>query len=789
MDKLDQPSERNNSDAEIVLHERGHPRQHEHTSHATHSYPIIDTELHEKGEKELGLRDYIDILIRRKRTVLIVAALVMMVACVYTFTRTNVYRSEAVIELEKESGSTLSNLGETITQGLVGGVEAEVFATQINILKSRALVEALIDKMNLTENPEFVSAGPGYLGAAISWVIKQIVGGNDGREEKGDPTKVRENLISNVTARISAKREGQSRLLKVGFEAKSPAFAKEGLTQLVDLYLQQNLHKRRRTQIEAVTWLNNEIKSAEEKVVKSLANLVEFTAKHGVVSVDDAANHILTFFQKSAESLVKTKELRLQVEALGKDQSANLAAGISGVKTPDLEQLYAKLSLLEAEYAQMSEVYSENYPRLVMMRKQIQFLKKRIDEEQKKAVKSVIDSAKEREAMSEEVFESAKKAAMDTKSLGVQFAVLKRDAETNEEIFRTLLKKAKELELSAEIIGNNMLTVVPPSIPITPVWPKKGLNMLIGAVLALALGVGAAFLKENLDTSIQDSRDLEKLRLLNLGMIPNYQHIKKLEKDDTQPEENKPPELVVASEPSSAIAEAFSLVRTSLMLTTNNGGPRVIAVTSAAPGEGKTFNAISIAATMANYGERVLLFEGDMRKPRVSKVFSIPRGAVGLSTLLSLPQANADQCIVETNIPNLYILPAGPPPKDPARLLDSDRMKDLLHELVEHYDLIIIDTPPVSGLPDTRIITKFADGVLFVVKQGQTSMDVIRSSLVALDRVKRGVILGAVFNNVGVSSGRYSYYGYRYGGYSHYYRYGYNAYYRAQNKGEHRDVT
>ena len=224
------------------------------------------------------------------------------------------------------------------------------------------------------------------LDLAITWVkdhASELIWG-DSSTGPPDPVIAREALTNAVMGRISASRDKQSSLLIVSVEASSPKFAQEMLQNLVDIFLAQNLNKRRRVQREAGGWLKQELTTAQDKVIKSLAALMDFTTNQGMVGIDDSANHILAFFQKTAEGLVQSKQQRIQYQSLQKADGINEAAAMAGVKSPDLEQLTGKLSVLESEYAQMSEIYSESYPKLILLRKQIDFIKNRLEKEHKK---------------------------------------------------------------------------------------------------------------------------------------------------------------------------------------------------------------------------------------------------------------------------------------------------------------------------------------------------------------------------------------------------------------------
>lgn len=749
--------------------------------HQKNDRGYYDTEFGEVPNREMGLGEYIDMILRRKKTVVTIFSFFLVSSIAYTFLVDPVYRSVATLEVEKETGASLSSLGESLTQGFTGVSENEVFATQIGIIKDRTMSDGLIRKLNLTESPEF-NKRPGWLSVTLSKVKNEIISWFGHDEFKAiNPQVKKEAFIDKVQQRILAKRDGQSRLINVSFDAGTPESAQELLQNLIDIYLAMNLDKRRRVQREGNSWLNGEIEKAEKKVLSSLESIVSFSEKHGMVSVDEGANHVMAFFQKAAEGLIKTKEQRIGMEAFQRQGiSSHAAAAINGVKTPDLEQLHGKLSLLESEHAQMKEIYSDNYPKVVLLIKQINFLKDRIEESQAKAVDSIVKTAKEQESLSEQAFENAKRLAMENKSLSVQFAVLKKEAQTNEEIFSLLLKKSKELQLSTEIIGNNILTVVNPTLPVEPVMPRTALNLSIGAMLGTIFGIGAAFLKERLDSSVYDARDLERLRITNLGMIPNYEHVGKLE--GTKEENSKlPVELRAINNPSSMLADAFSIVRTSFLLTTSYADIRTVLITSAVPNEGKSFVSVSLATLLASGDRRVLIVEGDFRKPRISKLFGQKNDARGLSTLLSHSDMSIKKCIQKLSTPNLFLLGIGPKPNDPARLLGSSRMADLILELRKMFDLVIIDGPPIEGLPDSRILATYVDGVVFVIRQGHAAFEVIRSAYSTLGRTRHDIIIGAVFNDVGVSSPRHSPFG-SYGsyGFGHYSKYGYSSYYRVK---------
>ncbi len=552
------------------------------------------------------------------------------------------------------------------------------------------------------------------------------------------------------------------------------------LRKHVDHFLSQNLAKRRRVQTEAAEWATKEMASAEKRVIESLANLVSFTTHHGVVSVDESTNHVLTFFQKAAENVVKSTENRVQVEVLDREGNARAAAA-TGMKSPDLEQTSGKLALMESEYDHMKEIYSENAPKLVLLRRQIEFLRKRISEEQKKTVSAVLQTAKQQEKLSQDAFELAKKNALDNNSLSVQYAVLKKEAETNEAIYKTLLQKTKELQIGTQIIGNNIVEIASPSMPASAVKPRVSMNLAIGCFLGLIAGVLAAFAQEHLDRSVHDSRDLGQVHLANLGMVPNWEQLPKVL--NTKYRDSTPKDLIAWHEAKSPLTEAFSLIKTTLFLTYSSEQYRVIMLTSAVPDEGKTTCTISLASSLAKSGKRVLVVDADMRKRGLSNILKATANRAGLSTVLASQKSNSsyNDIIVKTHVKGLYLLPTGPVPEDAADLLESPRMSILMESLRSEFEFILIDSPPVTGLADSRILASHADGIVFVVKQGHASRDMIRSAVAALASPRCGRILGTIFNQVEVSS--LSRFGYGYAANSYYTSYGYKDYYGGSESG------
>jgi len=740
--------------------------------------PFLD-----RGEEpSYSLNDYIGIILKRKRAAVLVFLVVLGLAAVYTYTSTRIYRSEATLEIDKDNVNSINNIGEALSPVWA---QAETFSTQTEILRSRNLAEKLLDRMKLGDTPEFTPQEPSFfvaiLDRALSWVSPPPAVQHSDNYEKSRDAIRKDQLVQSISSRVSAKRETNSRLLRVSMEAKDPEFGQKMLQNYIDIYLEQNLNKRRMVSREAGSWLTAELKRAEDKLVGSMAALVQFTNQHGMVSLEDNANHFLKFFDKAAEGLVRSKEHRVQLEAFQRE-GQGIPVLPTEVKPLDFQSVKEKLSLLESEYMQMREIYADDYPKLVMLRKQISFLKDKISDSEKKVVTAAVETAKAQEMLQQESFEKAKREAMDNNSLGVQYAVFKKEVETSEQIYRIMLQKSKEMELNIQIIGNNVNVVDAPTMPVRPVKPRTALNLLIGAFLGLVGGIMAALFLEHVDNSVHSPEDIEKhLGLPSLGAIPDINKFKKLHEVNGKV---KTPELLACEAPKSPLAEAVRNVKASIFLSAPAASISTLVVSSAGPREGKTFTAVSIASVIASGNKKVLIVDADLRKPRVGRVFGQKDNSAGLTTLLTKDDVGLHKVVRRSSVPGLYYLSAGPLPPNPAGLLESDRMMGLLPQLKDSFDLVIFDSPPVVGFSDARILAASCDGVILVVKERYLPIGIIRQADAMISSAS-GRILGVVLNMASRGS---SYYGGRYSRYYSYYHYYSQGPYSVQRLGRVEDA-
>jgi succinoglycan biosynthesis transport protein ExoP len=352
-----------------------------------------------------------------------------------------------------------------------------------------------------------------------------------------------------------------------------------------------------------------------------------------------------------------------------------------------------------------------------------------------------------------------KKESLDLNQKAVQYGVLKRETESARNMYEVLIKRFKETTLTEDMRAGNIRVIDRAEVPEHQVKPRKKLNILLAIIVGFVTGIGLAFFFESLDNTIKIPEDVKQhLKIPYLGPVPLFASEK-----EGNPGDAMRPDLVAFHLPKSTASESFRGIRTSILLSSAESEPQIILVSSAGPREGKTITAANIAVTMAQSGSKVIILDCDMRRPKIHKLFGIPREH-GISNLLA-SSSDVEGAIVRTRIPNLDVMPCGPIPPNPSEILGSKRMVNLLDTLRKRYTRIIIDSPPSTAVTDAVVLSKSVDGVILVIRAGETIRQMAKNGVAQFAAVGAPLI-GAILNAVDL--GRDSYYYYQY----YYYYYG-----------------
>ena len=695
---------------------------------------------------ELAMR-YLRIIFKRKREILLIFAVAVVASGIYALLVPPTFRSFATLDIEGENKKAL-NLDTTLQIA-----DRDYFTTQIAILKNRALVQKLTERMNLAAHKEFQDEG-GFVSTLVHNIwssLRSIIGIKAKFDPELESLRQEDRLINAVMTKISVESHGKGRLVSVSMDSEDPRLATEILHNFINIFLEYNLGRRRSESLESTTWLKKELQAVGREVERSRGDLIAFTNKHGIVTMQKEGNHVLTQFNVAADGLLKSKESRFKLESFQHQRSIGETQAVPGsVNVEHLVKLKENLSLLESEYAQMTTVYSPSYPKALAMRRRIEELRRKIAEIESATISVAVGAAKHEEVLLRQDFEKAKKAAMDQNSLGIQYATLQKEVDTNERVYQMFLQKAKEMEVMAGVTGNNISLILPPVMPMDPIKPKKLLYVMVGGALGLFVGILGAFVREYRDESIKSMQDLKNfLSIPTLGAVPDLKRLRQW-----NPVPACTPELRAYQQPRSPLHDTLRNIYASIAFSLlPQGSVRTLVFTSAEPEEGKTFLAVSMATVICDHDVKVLIVDCDLRRPKIHHVFKMDSKIPGLTSFLSGTTAKLNDVVRPTRVPGLDVITSGPMHENPVAILQSPRMKDLLEDCNRKYDIVILDCPPVIGFADSRILAASTDGVIFVVRESYVSRRILNE---ALDSLPQANVVGAILN---MSDPKYGPYG------------------------------
>jgi exopolysaccharide transport family protein len=714
---------------------------------------------------------------KHRWTILTVFTVIFVSVLIFSFTATPVYRATARVIIEKDDPKVVS-IQEVMTVDSSG---LDYYQTQYKIIESRGVAREVIRRLKLGENDEFVPKPKDTFFANIGRSVSETIDSLTSlmKTEKPPPaggvvvgeSEEESPLVTAFIGRIKVTPIRNSRLVDIGFEAKDPALSAKIANNLTQAYIDLNLETKLKATKNAMNWLNSRLDEERKKVEQAEQALLRYKGQH----------NITTDFSKDVESITAQKLAALnaqvvEAEAKRVEAETRYKQAIALQRTPEMldsipevlnNELVQKIKSMEIElYKRRSEVskkYGANHPQMVAIGNELATIQARKAEEIKRVINSLFNGykvAQAREQSLKSSLDSQKGESFSLNEKAIMYSVLKREAESTQEMYDLVIKRFKETSLTENIRTGNIRIVDPAEIPRSPVKPKKTQNTLLGLIVGLSLGIGLAFFLEYLDNTIKVPDDIkERLKIPYMGPVPVFKATM-----DGNPGNPRTPQddLVTLSSPKSTASESYRGIRTSILFSAADAAPRAILVASAAPSEGKTVTAANLAVTMAQAGNRVLIIDCDMRRPRLHRMFNVPRDK-GISNIL-VGNCTVDEAIIHSAIPGIDIIPSGPVSPNPSEMLGSQNMTNFMKSVRDSYDLIILDSSPITAVTDTVILSRFVDGVLIVIRAGETHREIIKNGI-GLLKAANARILGAILN--GVEMGRDSYY-YQY----YYYYYG-----------------
>lgn len=750
-------------------------------------------------EQKIHLRELWRTVRKRKWLIATIALIITTLVTLDMYRTKDTYQASALIEIGKD----MTTLGRP---GSIYGDDYDPFymvniKTKMLMVKSHSLLESVVAEKQLHENPKFYRSG----GKKTFWQGLRAMGKRVGLKT-GDPAdemaaeadaatantagledaetakkKLIDGCIGILEGGLGVEPVKETRALRISFVHTDPKIAAEVTNAVANTFLERNFENKTEKFRGAAKWLDESTRKLKAKVEQADQALANYTREHGIFATDKDGT--LTTAKLSS---LHTQVLRAQTDRMLKqslyeevrqgrvEKLPEAYADLLFKTAPKVADLQKQLSELQTQLAELNVKYGPENFRVVEIKEKISSIKSQIAESGKsleEKVKNEYERAVRDENLLTAALTQAKNEAIRQNQDAIQYNLLKGDVDTNKALYQDFLNKSNQAQAQVVEQQNNLRVIEPAQIPGAPIGPRRMFTIMIGLLLSTAAGVGLAFLLDYLDNTIKTVEDVSRYaQLPALSVVPavaggarrglSAKGRKVLGNGHSRHARDEASYQLATMDNQSSAAEAYRVLRTSVLLSAAGRPPKTILITSGQPGEGKTTTVVNTAISLAQMGASVLIIDCDLRRPTTHKVLGVDQ-AQGLSTYLSR-DVRLDELIQRLPIANLSLLPCGPVPPNPAELIISEKMKDLLQDLAGRYDHILIDSPPLINVTDPVILSTMVDGVILVVHGGKSTRDVVRRARQELSNVG-AKIFGVVLNNVDLRRDGYdNYYYYRY---------------------------
>jgi len=747
--------------------------------------------------KEIDLLDVWRIAIKRKWIIITLAALFAIAMVVVSFTRPPTYRATARILIE-EPNSGMVNIQDLLSpqnyysQNNVG----TYFNTQLKLLTSRTLAEKAVAAMNIDDRAELYKAlsSNKSLGHKFRNLVsfKWIFSRKKDKEQENSLMKMAEaefELAQRILKKLEINPVEETRLIDINYKSRYPDLAADVVNTLAEEFINYSIEMRYAPTQQASEFLAGQIAQLRRELDAKERDLQKYGKDKGLLVLNREKNNTIV---QSFQSLAKAYS-EAQLDRFKKEAKYLELKGLSADTVPlyiedsVLQSLRASYIQTRSQYNEKLKTFKPDYPEMKQLRGKMDSLYGDLQNELRKAVnaaRSDYNEAKKNEQSLKDALETQKQEVYNSNNNAILYQSLNIEVQNMRNLLNTLVQKKSESQVSARLKGmktSNIKIIDRALIPKKPVPLNIIRNLILAIMFGIFLGGGIAFFTEYLDNTIRDPEEIEKaMDLPSLGIIP-YLSPNGSQKTKSYrayyspyspggnnnghkpipPSETREVELINHLYPNLSISEDYRTIRTSIMFSHAGKPPKVVTFSSSFPQEGKSATISNLAVSFAQLGKKVLLIDADLRRPRLHKIFKA-KNTKGLSNYLT-GKIFYEEAVQITAIKNLWLIPSGPIPPNPAELLDSEKMEKLVEDIREKYDIVLIDSPPVLAVIDAAVLGSMSDSLVIVVKSGKTTKKALANTVGEI-RKTSAKIIGVVYNEV-KSGGSGSFYSPSYQGY------------------------
>ncbi len=747
--------------------------------------------------QKIHLRELWRTVRKRKWLIATITVIITTLVTIDMYRTKNSFQASALIEIGKD----MTTLGRP---GSIYGDDYDPFymvniKTKMLMVKSHSLLEAVVTENHLDQDPKFLLAG----GKKSLWQAVKTIGTKvgikdndrsdelnaeaefakataDGLEDAEKEQKKRlEGCIGLLETGLTVEPVKETRALRISFTHTDPEIAASVTNAVANTFLDRNFENKTEKFRGAAKWLDESTRKLKAKVEEADQALKDYERDHGIFATDKDGTLTTAKLSSLHTQLLRSQTDRMLKQSLydevkeGRVEKLPEAYADMLFKTaPKVADLQKQLSELQTQMAELRVKFGPDNPAVAQTQEKISSIKGQIAESGKsleEKVKNEYDRAVRDENMLTAALTQAKGEAIRQNQDAIQYNLLKGDVDTNKALYQDFLNKSNQAQAQVVEQQNNLRVIEPAQVPALPVGPRRMFTILVGLLLSTGAGLGLAFLLDYLDNTIKTVEDVGRYaQLPALSVVPAVvgasrrglaaKSRRALGNGSSRQAQSEAAYQLATLDSQSSAAEAYRVLRTSVLLSAAGRPPKTILITSGQPGEGKTTTVVNTAISLAQMGASVLIIDCDLRRPTTHKVLGADH-TQGLSTYLSRA-VPLEELIQKLPIANLSLLPCGPVPPNPAELIISEKMKDMLRELAERFDHILIDSPPLINVTDPVILSTMVDGVILVVHGGKSTRDIVRRARQELSTVG-AKIFGVVLNNVDLKREGYDNYYYR----------------------------